>query len=151
MPVSEATFEKSAAVYAKSFDELPVAKDLPRLAKYISICNEDGLPLSFLETKTLNLDTFSIEQSADSEFLGFIQVRRVLLTLAQALESPEKCQQLEALFEPEVNNKVFLTSEYLTRFLEEHFDGNEGKVVKILKCINQVRVPLTGARPMCTP
>jgi hypothetical protein len=138
MPVSEATFEKTAAVYAKCFKELPVAKDLPRLAKYITICNQGGLPLSYLETKPINLDTFSIEQSADSEFLGFIQVRRVLLTLALALETTEKCLELETLFEAEVNNKVFLTPEYLSKFLDLHFGGNDGKVVKILKCINQV-------------
>ena len=135
--LSEANLTKIKNVYQREFKDLPLAKDLPRLAKYISICDEDGVRLSYLETQRLDIEHYTTEKGP--EFSIFYQVRRVLLTLCLALEGPAKCLEVDDALIQLLEEQDFLLPEVLNPFLEKHFGGDTGKVVRVLKCVNQVR------------
>lgn len=138
MTLSDANLLKIRNVYQRDYLDLPLAKDLPRLAKFISICDEDGVRLSYLESKRLDIEHYIKEKGP--EFGIFYQVRRVLLTLCLALEGPEKCLEADRALLKLVEEQDFLLPEVVNPFLAKHFGGDTGKVVRVLKCVNQVCV-----------
>lgn len=136
MSLSEANLTKIKEVYQREFKDLPLAKDLPRLAKYISICDEDGIKLSYQEAQRLNIERYTEEKGP--EFSIFYQVRRVLLTLCLSLEGSAKCVEVDKALLQLLEEQDFLLPEVLNPFLEKNLGGDTGKVVRVLKCVNQV-------------
>lgn len=143
MSLSDANLAKIRNVYQRDFLELPLAKDLPRLAKFISICDEDGVRLSYKENQPLDIDHYLQEKGPD--FLIFYQVRRVLLTLTLALEGPNKCVEVDKALLHLLDTHDFLLPEVMNPFLGQHF-GDTSKVVRVLKCINQVHLNFPRSR-----
>ena len=138
MPLSPETRDKVKKVFLRTYDDLPVAKDLPRLAKFIEICDESGVPLSYVESKILDLSPFKNETGGIiSEVLIFVQIRRVLLTLCLALVGSDFCKKIDKLLLQQIGNENFLLPEVLGSFLAKHF-GEDSKIIKVLKCCNQV-------------
>ena len=138
MPLSDETKEKLKSYFAKPFVQLPVAKDLPRLAKYVNFCDEDGVVLPYVEAGTLDFEKFQSNEEKNLNFKLFFHVRRVLLTLMLRLEGQQACLELDVALLQQIDDENFFLPEVMTKFLEAHCGGEDGRVVKVLKCVNQV-------------
>jgi hypothetical protein len=139
MPLNDDTKEKIRNVYLRSYEDLPVAKDLPRLAKFIAISDEEGRILPFTEDEKLKSSSFLVENTLPIHVKIFLHIRRVLLTLTTALEGDEKAKEVDKLLTPNLQaGENFFLPEVLGKFLITTW-GEESKVLKVLKCVNQVR------------
>ena len=137
MPLNEETKEKIRNVFLRKFDDLPVAKDLPRLAKFITICDEDGKSLPYKEYQKLDSEKYFENGVLQVEIKLFLHIRRVLLVLMTALEGEEQAINLDKALIPHIGDENFFLPEVLTKFMMTHV-GDESKVIKALKCCNQV-------------
>ena len=138
MPLNDETREKIRNVFLRTFEDLPVAKDLPRLAKFVTICDEDGRLLPFSEQEIVSSSTYVLDGVLPVEIKIFLHIRRVLLTLTTALEGEEKAKDLDKAMQPHFNNENFFLPEVLGKFMATQLGGDESKVVRVLKCANQV-------------
>ena len=164
MTLSDETKEKARTICSKPFDQLPIAKDLPRLAKLISICNEEGNELPFiadpravtrprgsthgseaqplLNAAVSSADatpaTFQTVDEAELHESLFVHVRRVLLTLSQALEGEEKAHKIHEALEAQRSNLNLFLPEILNPFFADVLGGDASPVLRVLKCCNQV-------------
>lgn len=161
MPISDETKDKVRVVWSRPFAELPVAKDLPRLAKFMVISDEDGLAVPYNENHVYDLkEREGPDGKVPVVFKLFLHVRRVLLSLTMALEGPEKAAEVELALDAQTDYENFFLPEVLTAFLGTHLGDDTNPVIKVLKCCNQVcflplsplpPCPLLGERPWTLP
>jgi len=105
----------------KSFKELPVAKDLPRLAKRISIRNEGHLVLT-------STPEISIPDYLFKIFMILSRLLRIETHIYTKMEEGWK-----TCWEEEENTEI---EKIMVRFLEEYV-GDENRVIRVLKSCNQ--------------
>ena len=150
MPISDETKEKVRNVWSRPFAELPVAKDLPRLAKFMVISDEDGLVIPYHEKHLYDLDKRKGGDGAvPIDFKLFLHVRRVLLSLTIALQGQEKARELELALDAQTDYENFFLPEVLTAFLAANLGDDTNPVIRVLKCCNQVRFALPFAKAPC--
>lgn len=138
MPISDETKDKVRNVWSRPFAELPVAKDLPRLAKFMVISDEDGLAVPYNENHVYDLKKREgPDGTVPVDFKLFLHVRRVLLSLTLALEGPEKAAAVELALDAQTDYENFFLPEVLTAFLGAHLGDDNNPVIKVLKCCNQ--------------
>ena len=138
MPLNEETKEKIRNVFLRKFDDLPVAKDLPRLAKFTIVCDEDGKALPYKEYQKINNEKYLVNGALPVEIKVFLHIRRVLLSLKTALEGDEQAIELDKVLMEHIGDENFFLPEVLTKFMVTHLGGDESKIIKSLKCANQV-------------
>eukprot|EP00013_Stygamoeba_regulata_P018326 CAMPEP_0177679270 /NCGR_PEP_ID=MMETSP0447-20121125/29505_1 /TAXON_ID=0 /ORGANISM="Stygamoeba regulata, Strain BSH-02190019" /LENGTH=1069 /DNA_ID=CAMNT_0019188433 /DNA_START=92 /DNA_END=3301 /DNA_ORIENTATION=- len=125
--MDDATKQKTRLVLSKPFANLPVTKDLPRLAKYITICDGEGRILR--STKDLFDDSSSYDH-----------VRDVLVTLSRIFDGDERAQQVHDSFSTVMTPMNYTLPEVLRSYVDKHLGGDSSQVVKVLKAVNQAAI-----------
>lgn len=122
------TKEYTRTVLARPYGQLPMKKDLPRLAKVIQICDGDG--------HSIHYKPRTIPESDPQAPPGNEALRRLLLKLTFALEGEPEARKLEDL----IAAKTAADGVYLPEVLNDVFEemgGDGNRVVKTLKACNQ--------------
>src|SRR3989338_7205576 len=116
---------KTKALLEKPFDDLPVAKDLPRLAKQILVCDSDGHILRSTEGVQFDMEP------------AFVHVRDILVTLAKELCRDESSAKIASAFDATMTPVNISLPEVLGKFLRDVVGGDGSPVVSVLKSCNQ--------------
>src|SRR3989338_7416914 len=98
---------KTKALLEKPFDDLPVAKDLPRLAKQILVCDSDGHILRSTEGVQFDMEP------------AYVHVRDILITLAKGLCGDDTANNIATAFDAQMTPVNISLPEVLGKFLRE--------------------------------
>ena len=114
-------------------------EDLPAIAENVNICNPDGLSLSYTESRPFRFSSENRGKARRGIFRTFFHMRRILLSLTDALEGTERSQEIDAKLLTHCNEKEFFYATTFGKFLLQNYES-ESLVIAVLKCLSRVRL-----------